>query len=151
MGFLKRNSRLFIIIITFIVSFSSFFTIYLTESYKHLKGLESELAQARAQKESILTQNVVGLNETPPEDPIQKFKQGKGVSNQTIKEIDTKIKGAQVIFQNSIVTVLTQLKLGLDLVGGAQLTFQALTGPDVQVINKDVIAGLIKVDRKSVV
>ncbi len=145
MGFFKRNLRLFIIIITFIVSFSSFFSIYFTSSYKHLKQLESELAQARLQKESILTEKVVGLNETPTEDPVQKFKQEKNVSNQTIKEIDTKIKGSQVVFKNSFITVLSQLKLGLDLVGGAQLTFQALTGPDVKEINKDVIAGLIKV------
>src|SRR3989338_1983400 len=145
MGFFKRNLRLFIIIITFIVSFSSFFSVYFTSSYKHLKQLESELSQARLQKELILTETVVGLNETPAEDPMQKFKQEKNVSNQTIKEIDTKIKGSQVIFTNSFITVLSQLKLGLDLVGGAQLTFQALTGPDVKEVNKDVIAGLIKV------
>ena len=145
MGFFKRNLRLFIIIITFFVSFSSFFSIYFTSSYKHLKELEGELSQARLQKESILTETVVGLNEAPMQDPIQKFRQDKNVSNQVIKEIDTKIKGSQVVFQNSFVTALSQLKLGLDLVGGAQLTFQALTGPDVSKVTNDTIAGLIKV------
>ncbi len=145
MSFLKQNFRFFIIIITLVVSFFSFFSIYFTSSYKHLKQLESELSKAREQKELILTNSVVGLNETPMEDPIQKFKQEKNASNQTIKEIDTKIKGSQVVFTNPIFTVLTQLKLGLDLVGGAQLTFQALTGKDVQEVNKDTIAGLIKV------
>ena len=144
MGFFKRNFRLLIIITSFLISFSSFFSIYLTGSYNHLKELEGLLTQARAEKETILTEKVVGLNENIT-DPIQKLKEEKGITNKDIKDIEIKLKGAQILCQNSFVTVLTQLMLGLDLVGGAQLTFQALAGPGVKEINNDVIAGLIKV------
>ena len=144
MGFFKRNIRILIVIAISIFAFSSFFSIYLTGSYKDLKKLEAGLAEARAQKETFITEKVVGLNENI-EDPIQKFKQEKNVSDALIKEIDTKIKDSQIVFQNSFLTVLSQLKLGLDLVGGAQLTFQALTNSDTREITKDVIAGLVKV------
>ena len=143
MDFIKRNARLFIIIVTFIVSFSSFFTFYLTGSYKHLKGFELELNKARAEKETILTETVTSLNQNV-QDPVKKLKEEKGISDIEIKEIDTKIKGAQVVFQNPLFTLTTQLMLGLDLVGGAQLTFQAIP-PSGQEVNKDAISGLIKV------
>src|SRR3989338_4659615 len=143
MGFFKRNSRLLIIIIAFVFSFFSFFSIYLTGSYNHLKDLEAGLSKAREDKELVLTQKVVGLNEKV-EDPLQDFKKEKNLSEKTIKELDYKIKPAQVVYQNSFVTVLTQLMLGLDLVGGAQLTFQAIPASGTE-INNETILGLIKV------
>ena len=145
MNFLKRNLRLFIILITIFVSAFSFFSFYLTGSYKHLKQLEGELNVARNKQEEILTNTVVGLNKEEIQDPIKKLKSEKGLSDKDIKEIDTKIKGAQVISQNSFITILSQLKLGLDLVGGAQLTFQAVTGNDIKEINQEVLNGLIRV------
>ena len=144
MDFFKRNSRLFIIIITFLISFSSFFSFYLTGSYKHLKKLEAGLTQARNEKEILFTEKVLDLNKDLV-DPIKKFKEEHSLSDKDIKEIETKLKDSQILFQNSFLTVTTQLMLGLDLVGGAQLTFQALTGQGVSQINNDVIAGLIKV------
>ncbi len=143
MDFFKKNSRLLIIIIAFVFSFSSFFSIYLTGSYNHLKDLEAGLSKAREDKELVLTQKVVGLNEKI-EDPLQNFKKEKNLSDKAIKELDYKIKPAQVVCQNSFVTVLTQLMLGLDLVGGAQLTFQAVPTVGTE-INNETIAGLIKV------
>ncbi len=145
MGFLKRNFRLFVIIFTVITSTFSFFSFYLTGSYNHLKELENGLNLARAQQEQILTDKVVSLIKEEIKDPVKEFKTEKGLSNKDIKELDTKIRSSQIVFQNSFITILTQLKLGLDLVGGAQLTFQALTGNDVKEINNETIAGLIKV------
>jgi len=145
MGFLKRNFRLFVIIFTVIISTFSFFSFYLTGSYNHLKELENGLDLARTQQEQILTNQVVSLIKEEIKNPVKEFKTEKGLSDKDIKEIDIKIRGSQVVFQNSFITVLTQLKLGLDLVGGAQLTFQALTGNDVKEINNEIIAGLIKV------
>ena len=144
MDFFKRNSRFFLIIATLLIAFNSFFSIYLTGSYKHLKSLESDLSKARDEKEQVLTQRVVGLNQAAIEDPVQKLKKEKSLSDAQIKELDYKIKPAQILYQNSFVTVLTQLMLGLDLVGGAQLTFQAIP-PAGSVVNNDVISGLIKV------
>ncbi|MBI3591082.1 MAG: protein translocase subunit SecD [Candidatus Melainabacteria bacterium] len=144
MDFFKRNLRLFIVIFTFLISFTSFFSFYFTSSYNRLKGLEADLNQARTEKETLLSEKVTGLN-SDVEDPVSKLKKDKNLSDREIKEIDTKIKDAQILFQNSFITALTQLKLGLDLVGGAQLTFQALTGEDVKEVNNEVIAGLIKV------
>lgn len=144
MDFFKRNWRIFVIVFTFIISFFSFFSFYLTSGYENLKELEGELTIARAQKDKLLTETVVGLEEKV-EDPIEKLRDQRSLSKKTIKEIDEKIKGAQLIFKNSFITVLSQLRLGLDLVGGAQLTFQALAGQDVKEVNSDVLAGLIKV------
>ena len=143
MGFLKRNLRLFIIVAAFLISFSSFFSIYLTGSYDHLKKLEAGLSQARTDKDIILTEKVTGL-EGDIKDPIKEFRKENNLSDKDIKELDTRIKGAQILFQNPAVTVLTQIMLGLDLVGGAQLTFQALPESGAQ-INNEAIAGLIKV------
>lgn len=144
MDFLKRNLRLFIIIVTFVVSFSSFFTFYFTGSYKHLKDIEAGLNKARAERETILTETVASLNQNV-EDPVKKLKDEKGILDSDIKEIDTKIKGSQVLFQNPLFTVTTRLMLGLDLVGGAQLTFHAIPPAPGQEVNKDAISGLIKV------
>ncbi len=144
MNFFSRNARLLIIIGVALISIFSFFSFYLTGTYKHLKGLESGLTQARIDRENLFTQKVVGLDNSIV-DPVQQFKKDKSLSDKDIKELDTKLKGLQIVFQNPLITVTTQLMLGLDLVGGAQLTFQALTGPDVTEINSDVIAGLIKV------
>ena len=144
MNFLKQNMRTFIIIGTFLISFFSFFSIYTTDNYKYLKNLEVDLTKARNEKEEVLTKQVASLNKEIP-DPVKELKEEKSLSDKDIKEIDTRIKTSQVVLQNSFITILTQLKLGLDLVGGAQLTFQALTGQDVNEINNDIIAGLIKV------
>ena len=143
MGFLRRNLRLLIVIASFLISFSSFFSFYLTGYYKHYKELEGKLTQARLDRDEILTQKAVSVT-GEFDDPLKKLIQEKNLSVKDIKEIETKIKGAQIIYKNSLVTVLSQLMLGLDLVGGAQLTFQAIPGPDAE-INKDTIAGLIKV------
>ena len=146
MNFFKTNLRPLVIVFTLIISFASFFSFYLTGSFNHLKELEAGLFQARIEKEAIVTEQVVGLNEEKTiVDPVQEFRKKNNLSNKRIKEIDTQIKSAQILFQNSFITVLTQLKLGLDLVGGAQLTFQAIPGFGVEEIDKDVIAGLIKV------
>lgn len=145
MGFFNRNWRLLVIVFTLIISIFSFFSFYLTGSYNHLKGLEKDLSEARTKLDTILTERVVGLEKEELNDPVQQLKKEKNLSNKQIKEIEIDIKNAQLIFQNSFVTILTQLKLGLDLVGGAQLTFQAITGQDVTEINNEVIAGLIKV------
>ena len=144
MDFFKRNLRLFIVISAFLISFTSFFSFYLTGSYKHLKNIESELVKAREEKDLILTRQVVGLSENVV-DPIKKLKEEKLLSDRDIKEIDTKIKGSQIVFQNSLFTTTTQLMLGLDLVGGAQLTFQALQPYDGTELTNDAISGLIKV------
>src|SRR3989338_2049162 len=143
MDFFKRNFRLLIIIVSLLVSFFSFFSFYLTGTYKHLKEIEVDVENARNEKELLLTQKVVGLNEKI-EDPVQNLKKEKNISDAQIREIETKIKPAQIVFQNSYVTVLTQLMLGLDLVGGAQLTFQAIPEGGTE-INRDTILGLIKV------
>ena len=144
MNFFSRNARLLIVIGVALISIFSFFSFYLTGTYKHLKNLEAGLAQARIDRENLFTQKVVSLDNSII-DPLQQFKKDKNLSEKDIKELDTKLKGAQIVFQNPLITLTTQLMLGLDLVGGAQLTFQALTGPDVAEINNDVIAGLIKV------
>ena len=144
MGFFKRNLRTFIVILTFLISFFSFFSFYPTDTYDRLKLLEIDLANAREEKEKISTERVGALAENLS-DPIKELKKKKDLSDKKIKEIDTKIKDAQVVFQNKFITIVTQLKLGLDLVGGAQLTFQALTGNGVEEINRDIVAGLIKV------
>ena len=142
-NFFKRNLRLFIVICAFFFSFSSFFSFYLTGSYKHLKELEILLNEAREKKETLLTEKVVGLN-AEIQDPVQDLKKEKGLSDGVIKQIDTKIKNAQILHQDSLFTVTTQLMLGLDLVGGAQLTFQALPEAGTE-LTHDTIAGLIKV------
>ncbi|MBI2995555.1 MAG: protein translocase subunit SecD [Candidatus Melainabacteria bacterium] len=143
MNFLKRNFRLFIILATFLISFFSFFSFYLTGSYNHLKKLEGELNQAKINRESVVTERVVSLAENV-EDPLQEFIKEKNLSSKAIKELETKIKDSQVIFQNPLVTLTTQLMLGLDLVGGAQLTFQAVPEGGVEITNQTV-SGLIKV------
>lgn len=143
MGFFKHNWRTFLIIFTFLISFFSFFSFYFTDRYKNLKELEVLLNDARAKKEEILTQRVVGLD-AEVDDPVSLLKKDKGLTNTDIKEIDVKIKDAQIIFQNPLFTITTQLMLGLDLVGGAQLTFQAIPEGGVE-INNDTVAGLIKV------
>lgn len=142
--FLKKNLRLFIVIVTFFICFFSFFTFYLTGSYKHLKSLEADLNKARSERETILTETVASLNQNIS-DPVKKFKEEKGVSDKLIKEIDTKIKGSQIVLQNSFFTVTTQLMLGLDLIGGAQLTFQAILPAQSQEASQDAVSGLIKV------
>ena len=144
MGFFKINWRILLVIATLLISFFSFFSFHFTATYKYLKELEAQLAQARDERESILTHKVIGLNESF-DDPVQKFKEEKRLSDKQIKDLDTKFKDAQIVFQNPLITVTTQLMLGLDLVGGAQLTFQALVAPDVKEINNDIIAGLVKV------
>lgn len=143
MNFLRRNLRLFIIIATFLISFFTFFSFSFTASYKYLKETEGLLNKARAEREAVLVEKPVGLNEEVS-DPVKKLIEEKKISDITIKEIETKIKGSQVIFQNDLFTITSQLMLGLDLVGGAQLTFVATPGPQTP-LNKDTIAGLIKV------
>lgn len=144
MDFFRKNTRLFIVIATLLVSIFSFFTFYLTSSFTHYKDLESKLKQARLEKEQVLTQQVVGLTEKIA-DPVQKLKDDKVLSDYDIKLIDTQLKGAQVVLKNDLITVTTQLMLGLDLVGGAQLTFQAVPGQGITEINNETIKGLIKV------
>lgn len=144
MGFLRRNFRILVVIVTFFLSFSSFFSFYPTSTYKRFKSIEVDLNRARAEKEAILTENVASLSKEL-EDPVKKLKKERKVTEREIKEIDTMIKGSQLIFKNHFVTAASQLMLGLDLVGGAQLTFQAIPGQDVEEINNEVIAGLIKV------
>ena len=144
MGFFKQNFRVLFVISVLIISFFSFFSFYFTASYKHLKGLEEGLQRARLEKEEIITERVVDLNENLP-DPVEKFKKENNASDHLIRELDSKIKGSQILFQNSLFTAITQLKLGLDLVGGAQLIFQAVPGQGVDQITNEVVAGLIKV------
>lgn len=144
MDFFRKNLRFFIVILTFLISFFSFFSFYPTPTYKHLKKLEKEIAKARAQKDEMLTQSVTTLSKGLA-DPLTELKGKRKLSDREIKEIDAKIKGSQIVFKNQYITGTTQLMLGLDLIGGAQLTFQALTGSGVTEINNDAIAGLIKV------
>ena len=145
MNYFSRNARILIVIGVLIVSFFSFFSFYLTGTYNHLKNLEADLGKAGLEREEVITKKVVGIDGHEFIDPVQRLKKDKNLSDKDIKEIETKIKGSQVVLQNSFLTITTQLMLGLDLVGGAQLTFQALTAPDVKEINNDVISGLIKI------
>lgn len=144
MDFFKKNFRFFIVILTFLISFFSFFSFYPTSTYKHLKKLEKEITKARLERDEIITQSVTSLSKGIT-DPLTKLKEKRKISDREIKEIDTRIKGSQVVFKTPYITITTQLKLGLDLIGGAQLTFQALTGSDIKEVNNDAIAGLIKV------
>lgn len=143
MNFFKKNYRLFLVLGALLVSFFSFFSFYLTGSYKRLIDLEAGLSKAALEREEIVTKKAVSLSEGF-EDPLQQYISEKNLSRKEIKEIENKVKGAQVLLKNSFITVLTQLKLGLDLVGGAQLTFQAIPDAGTE-INKDSISGLIKV------
>lgn len=144
MGFFKRNIRVLIVIVCVLISFFSFFTFHLTGTYKYFKDIESKLNEAREKRDLILTEKAVTLNKDF-EDPLQKLKEEKSLSDKDIKYIDTHIKGSQIIFENPLFTAITQLMLGLDLVGGAQLTFQAIPTSDVKEISNDTIAGLVKV------
>ena len=143
MNFLKKNYRLFLVLGVLLISLFSFFSFYLTGSYKRLVDLEAGLSKATLEREEVITKKAVGLEEGF-KDPLQIYITEKNLSKKEVKEIENKIKGAQVILKNSFLTVLTQLKLGLDLVGGAQLTFQALSGQGEEV-DKDAVGGLIKV------
>ena len=49
------------------------------------------------------------------------------------------------IFSFANISAFNQLSLGLDLVGGSQFEFQALTSKDVTEITPDIMAGLVKV------
>lgn len=144
MSFFKRNIRIFIVLASFLISFFSFFSFHLTGTYKHLKNIELQLNEAREKRDVIITEKAVTLSESF-EDPVQKLKEEKSLSDKDIKYIETHIKGSQIVLQGSLFTVITQLMLGLDLVGGAQLTFQAIPTGDVKQVTNDSIAGLIKV------
>lgn len=143
MGFFRKNLRLLIVIGAFLISFFSFFSFYLTGSYNHLKELQIGLEKARAEREDIISESAVTLKQDF-EDPLRKYIEEKNISAGEIKTIDNKIKNSQIVFQNSFLTILTQLRLGLDLVGGAQLTFQAVPSKGAE-INDETIAGLVKV------
>jgi preprotein translocase subunit SecD len=54
-------------------------------------------------------------------------------------------KGKQKLFTVGDFDVFSKLKLGLDLVGGSQFEFQALTTDEVKEITPDVMRGLVKV------
>jgi preprotein translocase subunit SecD len=144
MEFIRKNTRLFIVIATFVFSLSSLFTFYFTDSYKRYKTLEQTLAQARIEKENVLSQKVTSLTKEV-NDPVSQLKKDNVLSDLDIKVIDKQIKGSSVVFQNSFATITTQIMLGLDLVGGAQLTFQAYPGEGVKEITPETIKGLIKV------
>ena len=144
MDFFKRNFRLLIVITAFLIPLFSFFSFYLTGTYNHLKKIETELNEARAKKETILTERVVSLTENV-QDPVQELMKERKLRKSDVNKIDTEIRSSQVVFQNSFITATTQLMLGLDLVGGAQLTFQALLDENTKEDSRDVLAGLIKV------
>jgi len=144
MEFIRKNTRLFIVIATFVFSLSSLFTFYFTDSFKRYKTLEQTLAQARIEKENIASQKVASLTKDI-NDPVAQLKKDNVLSDLDIKVIDKQIKGSSIVFQNSFATVTTQIMLGLDLVGGAQLTFQAYPGEGVKEITPETIKGLIKV------
>lgn len=141
---LKKNSRVLIVIATFLVSLFSFFSFYSTTDYKRLKKLQAGLENARLAKEVYLSTKVNTSPESNINDPLENFISKNSLSKGTIKELDEKIKNAQILYKNSYITILTQLKLGLDLVGGAQLTFQAIPGPNTP-ITDETLAGLVKV------
>lgn len=142
MDFFKNNYRIFIVILVSLISFFSFFSFYLTGSYKHLKKLESKLTAARAEREEVVTKKAVGLNQDF-EDPLDKFIKENNLSKADLKNLEV-IRSSRIIYQNPLVTVTTNIMLGLDLIGGAQLTFQAIPQGGVEVPT-DAIAGLIKV------
>lgn len=54
-------------------------------------------------------------------------------------------KKYQTVYKNDSMQVLTHLKLGLDLVGGAQFEFEAQPTEQVPVIDEKVMRGLVKV------
>lgn len=143
MNFFTKNYRILVVIGATLVSFFSFFSIYLTGSYEHLSKMQQGLDQARLEREQVLTEKVVQPGEEF-DDPLQKFVEENNISKGEVKTLDSQIKGAQVVLKNSFITVLSQTMLGLDLVGGAQLTFQAV--PENQDdLTPEAIAGLIKV------
>ncbi len=146
MDLIRKNFKLLVVIATIVISTFSFFTFYLTGSYDHYKSLEKKLNQARIEKESFLSKTVIGLVDTEMIiDPIQALKEDKVLTDTDIKIIDRQIKGSQIVFKNNLLTVTTQLMLGLDLIGGAQLTFQAVPGQGIAEINQETIKGLVKV------
>ena len=63
MSFIKRNIRVFIVIAALLIPLFSFFSFYFTSNYKHLKELEVEIANAREERERVLTENVASLGE----------------------------------------------------------------------------------------
>lgn len=62
----------------------------------------------------------------------------------TPSEIDVNTK-KQILYKSDFINVLTNLKLGLDLVGGAQFEFEAQTTDQVSEIDEQVMRGLVKV------
>lgn len=51
----------------------------------------------------------------------------------------------QVIYKSDFINIITNLQLGLDLVGGAQFEFEAKTTEQVPKIDEQVMRGLVKV------
>lgn len=147
MGFFNKNYRVLLVVVVFLCSLFSFFSFYLTGSYNHYRKLQYGLERARTERENFISSNVADpttLGGTQQKDPLVTFVEENNLSKGEVKDLDTKIKGAQIIYKNSVITVLSQLMLGLDLVGGAQLTFQAVPGQNTP-INDETINGLIKV------
>ncbi len=122
MNFIKANSKLLIVIGMVLMAFFHLF--------EFRAKLPENLRNASQQSDEIIT-----VDEDASYEDVRKLLEDRHEAKQ----------GRQTVLSLHSFDVFSHLKLGLDLVGGAQFEFQAQPTKQVQEISPDVMRGLVKV------
>jgi preprotein translocase subunit SecD len=120
MNFIKENSRILTVIAMVLIAFFNLF---------EFKAKLPDIVD-----KTTLSDEIVTIDENATLEQAQKV----------LEELEDR-KGKQLVASFASFDVYSHLKLGLDLVGGAQFEFQAQPTKQVQEMTKDVIKGLVKV------
>ncbi len=120
MNFIKENSRILILIGMVLIAFFNLF---------EFKPKLPDIVQ-KAQ----LSDEIVTVDENASLEEVEKVL--KGLEDR---------RGKQLVASLSSFDIYSHLKLGLDLIGGAQFEFQAQPTKQVQEMSPDVMRGLVKV------
>ncbi len=120
MNFIKENSRILTVIAMVLIAFFNLF---------EFKAKLPDIVD-----KATLSDEIVTIDENATLEQAQKV----------LEELEDR-KGKQLVASFASFDVYSHLKLGLDLVGGAQFEFQAQPTKQVQEMTADVMRGLVKV------